>query len=196
MANLRDPRKSLLGILALYKRVSIDKRLKTRQKICDSKTLQKSKELLKKHPNFQVLILQLLTAMLSNPFQKLFDIIASLFWDDLLKLMKDPSSKIVIYSVNIIHKIVRGASPSRKLNTQPFFCSLLKRILEINEDISERPILVLAVKYRTFNALLNYTDRSSWKDYGWDWITLTSKAMHHGLIRDYRNLDFEAWIQD
>jgi len=66
--------------------------------------------------------------------------------------------------------------------------------MKINPSGMQAAEGVLAVKYRTFNDLLSRIPRSTWVNQAFQWIQFTCDILGVGLIRDYRNAEFEEWL--
>ena len=118
---------------------------------------------------------------------------------------------MLIYSINLIYKIIKSTHSDDKNLTgtsikanvkkteRPNWSlsrinSLIERLLEVQHVDSENSEHVLAVKYKTFNDLLGRLPKESWPDYAFIWILFTCDILMIGLVRDYRNADYEEWL--
>jgi len=195
MTLLLDPRKSILGLFALHKRLIVDLRLSTRLRIFEAGILPKLSQLLKAFPNFALTGLKFITSFLYEPNSALKDEIEIHFWDFIVLEMKSKDSQKVCYAVNLLNKLVRADITIRRSRSDEEICKLISLILNINEQIARRPEHIIAVKYRTYNELLGSLDHALWPSHLWEWIVFTMKIMHIGAIRDYRSLEFEDWAR-
>ena len=228
----------------------MDDSVSTRIKIVErSQFLDKSLTVLKNNPDFVLLVLKLVTLILNVPVPKVVSLIdqkLSTYVVETLFLSED--TQILIYSINLIYKIIRSTSgkikdfkkvehESRTLtevgrstkensygkkapttpassNLTPSLNSdskrpeqiqrsnwslnrihnLLEKLLSINPDNMDKPEAILAVKYKTFNDLVGRLPKKNWPEYAFIWIIFTCDILLIGLVRDYRNAQFEEWL--
>ena len=195
MASLVDPRKSFLGIFAIYKRLIVDKKISTRLKILNADIFPKMLCQLQKYQNFRLLILQFLTAFLSENLVDIKNEIEEIFWDEIIDSFTHRDTSVVVYAVNIVNKLIRTSKSRRMSKNEAKIAEIIDLILDIKENGFSKIEQIYAVKYRTFNELLDLLNKDKyWKRYAWTWIQFTSRIMHIGLIRDYRSSKFESWL--
>ena len=152
---------------------------------------------LQKYQNFRLLILQFLTAFLSENLVDIKNEIEDIFWEEIIGSFTHRDTTVVVYAVNIVNKLIRTSKSRRMSKNETKIAEIIDLVLDIDEKGREKMEQIYAVKYRTFNELLDlliFNKDRYWVKYAWTWIKFTSRIMHIGLIRDYRSSKFEEWI--
>ena len=204
----KTPQKYLLGLYAIKKRLDNDSGVSIRAKILKSGVLQKINfELFERnqHPDFWLLALKMLTLFLQGEARALLSPkIDSIFRKSLIDFFGSQSSTEIVHAVNLLYKCITPAKneegePENPQNRQFWSISeirkLLKKLLKIDPETSDNPEYVWAIKYKTFNNLLDLLPRSDWRLLAFDWILLTCDILTIGLVRDYRNMEYEEWVR-
>lgn len=96
----------------LKKHLELDNCINTRLKLVEkSQFLEKSLTTLKNNEDFILLVLKLITLLLSVPIPKVVSQVDEKLSNYMIKnLFKSEDTQIVIYSINLIYKIIRSTS--------------------------------------------------------------------------------------
>ena len=96
----------------LKKKLELDSTISTRIKLVEkSKFLEKSLTVLKNNPDFVLLVLKLITLLLKVTIPKVVTMVDNILSEYIVShLFKSDDTQIVIYSINLIYKIIKTTS--------------------------------------------------------------------------------------
>lgn len=223
LINYKTPRKYLTGLYLLKKQLELDSSLSTRMKLVEkSQFLEKSLLVLKSNPDFVLLVLKLITLLLKVSIPKVISLVDQILSEYIVdNLFQSDDTQIVIYSINLIYKIIKTTAPkTSRAQNQPNeslersgsssngsrrrivrsnwsldrMHLLMEKLLAVSPNGMNNPEAILAVKYKTFNDLVGRLPVRFWPDYAFIWIIFSCDIFDIGLVIDYRNLKFEKWL--
>jgi hypothetical protein len=198
LVNYKRPEKYLLGLYGIKKKLEKDDSLIIRKKIVKGKVLEKSAKIFEEkiHPDFDLVILRLLTSFLNHENSEIFKLhIQQILLELLFYFFSSEDSAIVCYSVNLVNKLARKESKSiRKTLDDTQLLNCINQVLEIDPQSTNKEEHVVGVKYKCFNDLLGSLSQSLWADFALTWILFTCDILTVGFVRDHRCSEYENWL--
>ena len=196
-----DIDKCLLGIYSLYKQLNdspTDKNL--RIKIYKNNKIHlKIENVMKNRPDFSIIILKYITSYMSIGI--LIDAyieIEKLFLVHFYRLMKEYDYYYIIYSMNIIGKIIKYTFDNNKLinkKDNEYYINMIDNILDVREDIDDKIDHIVSIKYYVYNIILEISNEDIWMRYTIVWIQYTCKILNVGSIIHKKSHRYEEWIR-
>lgn len=197
MLKQKNTKKKLLGLYGLWKALGYDHSTSVIIKLFEKGILEDIEELWGTEPNFQFIMLKILTYMVNASIPKIRDQVDSKFKNLILELFEQEDTMVVCSAIFFILKLLKSEGSSRRGWKEPEIRQLIEKIMNVEEEGREKKENLLAVKYTVFNELISKISKNAWSDFVLPWIEFTSRILSIGVLRSKKNQDFEDWlIQD